>query len=689
MSAVVFVPPDLAFSITRERWHHLLLCSGAPPALVALAPRADALGRALWGASVDDGLAATLDHLVWLACDAGALAVRECAAALGFDLGAYAGESPANLAAWLLGERARGERSAAAAALVACALFEVPRRGWSIDGYERLAAGPERARGVEHALVALLDWARVGGGWAEAWSHEGDDGRYHIALRRYGDAPSDRVGSRDRALPPSSERWFGVVTHVVRVDPAAGRLFIRTRSPEHVDAIAAITGRALFGDAAHFERRRAFTLKLLNEMGAEGLQAAALGPAVRRVRITACEWDTGGQHTVEHGGPHAIGAPDLPPRPPGGFMISATLRFDLAGEAEPVDAQVKLPGLFAVSAPRHESVVREALATLGVLSPGARPDDLFSLSPFEHPAWRWRDAYGEAEIAALEAAAVLSRVSARRAADPEARSLGPHLTSPIAGRPGQHLAVANDPSAPRRIVRDEERTLLRLSIAKLAERAQKRMRLEGEVRELLGGAAVEIGRLAGAAAALRFIAVVRSPGDAPQRSAFDRAMRIAAQPDGVVLVLPRGRSWGSAFVEVECGGLLDAGLAEVRAAVREAGMADEVPRWRLSEKELVLDAQKERAWLWGVELSLSDGAFKMLATLARSPGQPVSPRALGAAISPHADPDQIARRTRARFVAALAESLARAGREPPVQVEEVVLVAPRRGYWLAVEAELA
>ena len=188
MPTVVYPCPDLVLSVSPERWRALLAGRGAGRALVGRAAEGMALARALFGAAVDDALAAALDHLDRLGCGEGAAAVRAAARDVGFDLGPAASDAPPNLAAWLLSQCSPGQRTGSAGAVLLRALHEAPRRRWEIDGYERVAAQPRRPNAIDRAVEALLAWARTGGAWAEAWAHDDDDGVQHLALVRYGAA---------------------------------------------------------------------------------------------------------------------------------------------------------------------------------------------------------------------------------------------------------------------------------------------------------------------------------------------------------------------------------------------------------------------------------------------------------------------------------------------------------------------
>ena len=677
MARLVFFPPPLVLALSAPRLVDLLATAAAPRPLLALArrsPRSLPLARAFFAAPVPDPVGDRLDLVARLATPAGKRALLDGAAAVGLPLDAAL--SPADLAAHVL--------TPPALPIVRRALLALAELSEPVFAYEHVALSPRRARPAAEAESELRAPLRARSGWSDVWIVEDDpSGRVHVAL--LSDDDPEVAVDVDPAAGPQPRSRAPLRYDRIDLDVPAGRVAIRTLHPHDVRPLLEAIGRAFFGDPGFFSDRPAFTSRPLEALGSAGLAAAPLPAPITRVRVIACTRELLGKGRQRSTGPSALALVESA-NVAGGYLPEVTLRFDIAGDETPVDVAIGLPSRFACSAPKWEPLVREALATLGMLTPGALADDAWSLFPFRHPGWRLRGALGSAAVDALIARKALRRVLSRNVTTEEVRAQGSNLlTFAVPGEPGVSYAVSSDPSVPPRDVTERDREVLALDLARFAAIRTEELRLEGEPRVRPDGASLFHGALRAKTASLGFVSVLRAPAGPAEREALAKEIAAEVFPAHAVLLVPRGRGWGSGLFEVEYDGLVDGGSALVERAVRLARLEDEVDKWRLTDAPLVIERKNRRVWFHATLMELADSGYAMLEGLARRPGEIASTREVCKWLSPAREDLQAARATRPKIVKWMAASFEAAGKAVPLEeIERVIVLEGKRGYRLGV-----
>jgi hypothetical protein len=682
---LVFFPAPTALALSPARANAFLSAHAAPRPLIALAKRGGLpFARALFAASFDDALADGLDLLARLATRAAKRALREAANARALSLGDAASLPPADLAAHVLSLRA-SEKEPRALGVVRRALLALAECDDAVFAYELVAADPRRARAAAEAESDLRAFMRKRAAWSDVWLFEDEDrGAFHVALLSP-DEP-DVTTDVDPKLGPTPRTHAALRFDRIDLDVPAGRVAIRTDHPDDVRALAAAVGRAFFGDAAFFSDRPAFTTRPLEALGSVGLAELRLPVPVTRVRVIACTKELIGVGRQRATGSAALALLEQGPTGAGGYLPEVTLRFDVAGEEAPVDVEVRLPGRFACNPPRWEAVARDAMASIGMLTPGVLGDDAWSLFPVRRPDWRLRKALGASAVDALLAQKALRRVVSRNVTTEELRAQGSNLlTFAVPGEPGASYAIPSDPSVPARDVRDRDREVLELDVAKLAAIRAREMKLEGEPRVRADGASAFHGFLRARETSLAFVSILRAPAGRAEREAIAKEIAAEVFPAHAVLLVPRGRAWGSGLFEVEYDGLVEGGIAIVARAVKLARLEDEIDPWRLTDAPLVVQKKTRRIWFHETLMDLADSGYAMIEGLARRPDEISSSRDVCKWISSAREDSQAARATRPKIVKWMAASFAGAGkRVGREEIERVVVVEGKKGYRLGV-----
>jgi hypothetical protein len=326
------------------------------------------------------------------------------------------------------------------------------------------------------------------------------------------------------------------------------------------------------------------------------------------------------------------------------------------------------------------------MASLGTMAPGALGDDAWSLFPVRHADWRLREVLGSAQVDALLAKKALARVVSRNVTTAELRAQGSNLlTFPVPGEPGVSYAIPSDPSVPTRDVAARDREVLELDVAKLAAIRAKEMKLEGKPRVRADGVTLFHGQLSSRQASLAFVSILRAPSGRTERDALAKEIASEVFPAHAVLMVPRGRAWGSGLFEVEYDGLVEGGTALVERAVRLARLEDHVDPCRLTDAPLVVHRKTRRVWFKETLMELAESGYAMIEGLAVREGEVVSGRDVCKWLSPTREDLQAAKATRPKIVKWMTRSFEGTGRKVPhEEIERVIVVEGKRGFRLGV-----
>jgi hypothetical protein len=638
------------------------------------------LARTFFARVLADDLALALDDIERLATALGWEAILEAARARGSDrVDDYAARAPADLAARLvLAALEAGERGAEARAILARARVRVGRYFSPRASYELALHGEIDVDAVVGA-GRRVHGASVVDAWAAA-----HDGVTHVAVLHAG-PPSGDVFVQEGAIVRRARRPLAFDR--ARIDLRRKRVGLSLARPSLLpDWIAALD--ASTQGRAELQPRPAFSLRLLHEAGAAWLEGKRLPAPIRRVTAVGCELDDGTRTSVRS--PAALA--DLHDRlgARGGYLVRVTLRFEMTG-GETADATIELPRKLTIPDARFEEPIRDALDALRLTTPGALPDDLSSLAPFEHAAWRWIEVVRVPGCDAAVASGLLVRAHAsRRVADPAARAYGSSLIAHDLPGEETKYALAEDLSVRAHDVPPEACVRWRLDPARLARSVAARLHLAPMPKPkrplpegLLPIGVLEVGDFK--ACIFQLMRLVR---DAEQGDVRE-GLRLACAPAHPLVLVGPGRTLGKGVAEVEVdparlftGEDLPDVLSEIVAAL---GVEDDVPGWMFAtaSRPLVVMTARGEIWYERVRLDVTPNQAAMIIGLARTPGEWVTAAELGARISPNAGiVDQIARKTRAGFDERVAESFKRAGVKMAARLgERIVEVDKGRGCY--------
>ncbi len=593
---------------------------------------------------------------------------------------------PVDLAARVL--CARGLTRRQSRAIVKRALLRVARhfspRPWYTLLWPRreLPARPE----------AILDAARavLGADYVHGWiasTHEGVL-RAVVVSRGPGERIVSRVDGKTRARTSRP-----LACDVVRWDSRDGRVSFSLARPSLLSDYAEAIERAFAaGGEAHgilrFLDRPASTLKSLHDKGAPWLAGVALPPGVRSVRVIAGEVDVAGKRFRVRSD-DALADIHAQTGRARGYMRSATIRFEVEGHDEPVDATIELPWKVLLSDGRFEEELRLVMEALEMHAPGSLPDDLPSVAPAA-PEWRWVDLVGAPAFARALGKRVLTRVRGKRPSGREHRRWGSLLRA--FEMPGEDAAYVVGEELAIRAFDAKPESLVSYAIdwPRVAEVLRTEIGLaEPRVTDAPAGL-LAVGELGEGSARVAVFSLVRALAENEVMPLL-KQLRHACGRATPALLVPRGRSLGGAAAEVEVGPGEQLGVEDVAwiagRIADECGVGDDVEPGRFATEEapLVLSVARGEAWYGRVRLLLTENQLALLFALARAKGWMKSVD-LGRKISPKAElPDQTVRKARQILGERLRASFAAAKLAMPEGLEDRLVEFDRtKGYRLGV-----
>jgi hypothetical protein len=624
-----------------------------------------AVARALFARVLPDALVLALEEIERFATPLGREALLEAARTRSPDpLAAHPDDGaipdPLDLAARVvLASRKKTADGDDARAIARRARVRVERSFSPRSSYEILApAAPFRAD-------ALLEAAREvhQGALFDAWTVTHDGVLFGAFLH---EGPRERV-MHVREGDAAPRRFRPIVADRVRFDAGRARLGFQLARPALLPAWTRAVGRAAFGDAAALSPRPTFTLRAPHERGVAWFAGHALPAAVRAVTVVGCELDDGSRFSARSANALADLHERLGAR--GGYLVRVTLRFEMRA-GEKTDATIELPNKLTLADPRLEDDVRAAIDAILLTAPGTLGDDLGSLAPFEHAAWRWVEVVTALGFEAAVASGLLARAAAsRRAADVAHRSYGSSLILHDLEGEDAKYALGEDLSMHAYDVAPESTVRWKLDASRLAASLATRLHLAPmRLKRAAPSGLLPIGLLeanGNNACIFQLMRIVRDSEAGDLRE----ELRAACAPAHAVVLAGKGRSLGkgTVLIEIDPARLFtDGDFGDVLVAIAEAlGIEDDIDAWRFAtdDEPLVIRVERGEVWFRKVRLLLTTNQFTMVLVLARSPrGQWVGAAELGERISSNATiVDQIARKARVGFDERVEKSFAEAG----------------------------
>ena len=682
MPRVPLALASILLSLSPRRLRALFATFGAP---ASVEPPIDldsplAVLRALFARALPAALVDALDEIARIATIAiGRDAILEAAWDLGIDTdaGAWATAPAADLAAWLLCARARGDANARA--VLERVRIRIGRHLAPYPWYELSLSSPV---GDPTALLVAAAHAVHGASFVDATAVLGDDGKTRAAILHRAPPERDAVLLADGSVARRTRRR--ILCDLAEWDPHASR-------------VAFVLPRCIFlsnwASALGLGDRSTFTLKPLHERGATWLARAKLPPDARRVTVVACELDDG----VRLGARSENALAELHARlaKTEGYLWRATLRLELAGVLEPVDTTIELPNKLFIADARYAAPVRAAIAALGLSSPGATPDDLSSLGLLAHDRWRFAAIASDAELAQAAAKKVLVRVPSRRPAEARHRRWGSMFVAHNLEGGAGHYAATDDMSVRAHTVTSEALARWKVDDVRLAEELRERMVLESPktVRDVPAGVLpIGILRTKGPSGGRICFSLLLSVVREDAASTLAKRIRRSCKGMHAVVLVGEGRTLGGAIEEVEVTVAQQLGVGEmagvVVSAATQVGLAKKLEPWRLGseDKPLVLLVGEGVAYLGRIKLRLTSNQFALLVGLAADAGEWVTSGTLGTRISAHAAfPDVIVRKALADLNDRVRESANASGVAlKPEWADKLVLSEKKSGYRLGV-----
>jgi hypothetical protein len=504
------------------------------------------------------------------------------------------------------------------------------------------------------------------------------------------DAPSSVVIELCRADPPRPRIAVGkqapravvqpgsIAIDLVVVDVARDHVAVRTDNPRLLSFHRERIGVLIWGDQDHYGSEPTCNLRVLQELGAAGLEVPALRASITRVRVIRLTWDDG-KSMVHHDEGDDVLA-HLAAKGEAiahGTVLAATIRVSLVGD-ESVDVHLRIPNRLHYEPSPHDALIETFLEETGLSRPDPSPPDLWRLAPWIHPKATWVAAFGEAWFDAAVKGRVLCRSESRALVHPDHPHAGRTLIA-FPWRRDTRYGVSEDVDVSSALLPLEALSTWRLDPVALGRRLARELALEGDVRGLEAPGLVDLGHRQLARTRVRvFMAAAM-----PNARLMDELTDALAAPLPAVVLVPRGRRAGGRAREIAfdpCGH--NGGV--FREIVFALKLHDEVDALSAApaEARVVVDTRHERAWLDGVLLDLNPTDFALLAALARAGGQAVSNEELGKLVgsSKHTVADK-----KLHLLHAMRESFSAQGKEPPADLAHVIDAAGRKqGYRLTV-----
>ena len=643
------------------------------------------VARALFAYEVLGELADVLEEVERFATPLGREALVEAARALGVSEPSWRDAPPLDAALAVVLDARRGARGEEARRFLKRARVRIERYFSPHASYEITARTPAAVPREEALLRAGR--AVYGASLVDAWFAE-HGGVLYAAFLHEGPLEAT-VQRKDSTLVRRTRRPLRCDR--VRCERRRERVGFQLARPALLPSWVAALGQAL-GDERWCLSRPAFTLRLLHERGAAWLRTVALPEPLRAVTVVGCELDDGTRFGVRS--PNALGELHERLGSHGGYLVRVTLRFAWrAGET--TDATIELPNKLTIADPRHEPAIRAALDALSFTAPGALPDDLPSLAPFEHASWRWIEVLGPSLFESCAARGLLARFQgSRRAADPAHRSYGSSLI--VHELPGEEAkyALGEDLAVHAYDVPAEAAVRWKLDESRFVLQLAARLGLsEPRLKRRAPPGLLPIGRLKLQDTDACIFQQMRIVRDA-EADGLREELRLACGAALPVLLVGRGGrplGGGTAQVQVSVDRLFDdRELGEVLEGIADAlGVDATIEGWRYGapDRPLVLVRDRAEAWFGKVRLKITANQFGMLLGLARTPGEWVTSVELGERISVKAAiPDQVVRKARLGFAERIAQSFEEAGVPMPPGLPERILEADKAkgGYRLGV-----
>jgi hypothetical protein len=472
----------------------------------------------------------------------------------------------------------------------------------------------------------------------------------------------------------------------LRYETDTGRLGIATRSPRLLQMYREVVGLLVARDARFFASEAICTLRPLQEQG-RALFERRPTPGVLRVDVVELCWRRGDRDKVWVRGRDCFQVlADLGARLGEGELIEAKLAMSFAGGGRLGFVSIKVPNRIEIKAGARERLVEQLLDEAGLrgaFGDAEAPRDVWSSFPWRMSEEGWRRRVGRD----------FDRLVRNKTLRPARLETVNHPDHPAAlgTLTVRHLdasasvGVSDDPAVALRTLAPAELAGYDVDVERVAHEIGDVLGLGGAKGELASGLWALGHRAFAPAIALSVFLASRWPS-----RDVGAYLREASRGARVVLLVPSGCACDLDVAQVEC--RLPVGPYDflLEAIIRKLGLQAEVPPPVWVRDDLILDERRKIAWFKQIELTRlrpDSQPFFFALEVARAAGRVVTKEALNASLSRARRDDDVAKKAKADFLAAVKLSFEAAGLECPPEAN-TIFASRGGGYVLVASARL-
>jgi hypothetical protein len=368
-------------------------------------------------------------------------------------------------------------------------------------------------------------------------------------------------------------------------------------------------------------------------------------------------------------------------------LVEARLSISFAGGGRRGHVWLKVPSCIDIHAGVNEGLVERLLDHVGIrgaFGPGDERRDLWSLYPWRMTEETWRQQVG-ADFDRLIRQKTLRPVHLQTTTHPDHPAAGGALTVEAVD-PTTIVGVSDDPAIGLRTLTSSDFSGYELDVAHVARELVTALELDGSSGEIVNGIWSLGRRSLSSSVSLAVVLASRRPSE-------DTAPLIREAGKGathVVLLVPLGCSSGLDVSQIECRLPTGTHVALLGKIIEQLGLQGEVSPAVWLREDLLLDQSRGSAWFRGLELSklrANTHPFAFAMAVARAQGRVVKKDDLNALLSPARGDEDVAKKAKADFIAAIKASFEAAGRDCPTDVA-TIFVARAGGYALNASARV-
>jgi hypothetical protein len=447
-----------------------------------------------------------------------------------------------------------------------------------------------------------------------------------------------------------------------------------------------VLGSLVANDADYFSGENICSLRALQQHGRALFERHRV-PGILHVDVVELRWRRGDRDKIWVRGRDCFQVlHDLGARLNEGELVEARLSISFAGGGRRGHVSLKVPNRIDIKAGANEALIERLLdeaGVRGVFEEDDAPRDHWSLHPWRMTERDWRRQVG----------ADFDRLLRQKTLRPAHLDTSTHPDHPAAVgaldvqalNASTIVGTSEDPAIGLRTLTSSDVAGYELDIARVQGEIAAALELDAVIAEIATGV-WSLGRrfMSPTVTLAVFIALRRPSGDAAS------AIRNASKGARPVLLVPRGCSSEVEIPQVTCfvpSGPYD-GL--IGAAVEQLELQDEVapPVW--IRDDLILAPSRGAAWYRRVELTklrVDTHPFTFAVAVAQAGGRLVKKEDLNALLSRARGDEDVAKKAKSDFVAAVKASFVAAGLDDPADVAQIFVSRPG-GYALSATARV-